>query len=171
VLRRLLAPLGAVIAVGLVLVAYHEWTVLSHCTGSAGCTREGLCARGLAWRGGLTFETECQAGGDRNCRASWACFDHGRCEESDGACVATSDADCRGSRAACGFFGRCRAIGGKCVAMEDSDCRASMCCRDLGRCSPVGDDCAVRDAADCEGARACVRDGQSAANDADCTTR
>lgn len=160
-LRWTLPPLCVVVLLGGGIVGFHEWTVLSECTGSPACTYEGDCARLLVWRDGV--DTECGPSTQKHCRESWACFDGGRCTLEDSDCVATTDEDCRMSTG-CAYFGLCEAEEGRCIASESADCRASMCCRDLGRCSLVGSNCAVGAEQDCGQGKKCVRDGKSAAN-------
>lgn len=107
-----------------------------------------------------------KAAADSKCRHSSSCTDWGKCSASaSGACIATSNADCKASRHCrendycawsklgnscrtagasdtecrkhnrCYDFGWCTSRHGACVAGKDSDCRESKGCKENGSCA------------------------------------
>ena len=102
-----------------------------------------------------------------SCRIRGQCHDHGSAsakmrdgelvQETNVACVAKTDADCRASED-CREYGRCSVTPtGSCIISKPEDCQGSDLCRNEGRCSPGQHDgspgCVVGSAADC--ARTC----------------
>ena len=96
----------------------------------------------------------------RKCRT--LCQITGRCtlDPATSACLATTDDDCRGSRA-CLVNGMCTPKGGNCVGTSDADCRASTRCKDEGLCSLAAPaevqatTCIAKTDADCAESRTC----------------
>jgi hypothetical protein len=93
----------------------------------------------------------------------------GLCHLGDGACVATSDADCQtpfGQCPDCGFKGPCAISGachmkdGACIATMAGECQKSQQCSFAGKCSLDGEACIAATDADCAASEVCRTAGQ-----------
>jgi hypothetical protein len=96
----------------------------------------------------------------------------GLCHLGDGACVATSDADCQmpfgtcpdcAFKGACATSGACHVQNGACIATMASDCKKSQECSFAGKCSLDGATCIAATDADCAGSEVCRTAGQCTA--------
>ena len=95
------------------------------------------------------------------------CAAEGRCTPTDGACVATSDAECRASQG-CRWLGLCAARGGRCVAADGASCRFARVCGENGRCAPVSGECRATSDADCRASLMCRKIGWCSVQDGLC---
>jgi hypothetical protein len=96
----------------------------------------------------------------------------GLCHLGNGACVATSDADCQmpfGACSDCAFKGACATIGnchvkdGACIATLASECKKSQQCAFAGKCSLDGEACIAATDSDCASSEVCRTAGQCTA--------
>lgn len=84
----------------------------AHCTNSDGCVDAGIC-------GFIEGVPACVLGTDADCRASWACRDHGACTLGKTKCEVTSSDDCAASYG-CLYHGKCKLVGD--LAAGTSEC-------------------------------------------------
>lgn len=159
--------IGGAASVVIVGLASAAWIWLSaamaakerHCQKAPACGESGLC--GVALRGAPSWDIECAAGSDEDCRASASCRELGRCSQERGECVAARDEDCR-ALSRCKDHGLCHARSGECAATSIEDCRSTKACAAVGACTPVeglcrpGSDDDCRRSALCKTAQACI---------------
>ena len=102
------------------------------------CFSKSECAEGLACVGDALSRCE-------KCSDLTQCTGGGQCTAKDGACVATSTADCKKS-ASCKENGPCTAKGDVCVVGSDADCQQSVACAKEHFCVAKGNNCVVGEA-------------------------
>jgi hypothetical protein len=101
----------------------------------------------------------CVGSSDADCRRSLNCVSFGNCALKGGRCVPTEPDHCRNA-SRCASWGMCSLVGGRCSAVEASDCRASSECRSKGLCTAAGGWCVVGSSADCAASTLCKTQGK-----------
>jgi hypothetical protein len=102
------------------------------CKRSAFCERSGRCkAHGGSCVIGAESNADCRKGHGAASRSP--CLLDGQCTAKDGVCVASSDADCQGSKA-CAEFAACTATDGQCKLLSEADCKRSEVCTKREMC-------------------------------------
>lgn len=130
------------------------------CEQSTGCTTNGYCvAVGGACRFKTTTDVDCNRKHIYGARSvDSPCKSMGECRAINGACIPSSDADCRQSTL-CTMTGRCVLDGSNCVAGLSQDCAKSDGCNLTGACSVVNGSCSAKTDADCQQSVICSGGG------------
>ena len=102
-----------------------------------------------------------------DCQRLDACQTLGHCTETDGACLAGSDADCEQSEL-CAVDGKCAAQKGACAANSTSRCGAATRCKGQGLCIAKDGQCVAESDADCKLSEECLANGQCTARGGMC---
>jgi hypothetical protein len=100
------------------------------------CYNRDECAEGLACTGEGVQRCE-------KCDTTPACNAEGKCTAKEGACVATSNDDCK-KALICTEKGGCTAKDDACQVGSDEDCKQSLACKDERFCKAKANNC-IRD--------------------------
>jgi tetratricopeptide (TPR) repeat protein len=102
----------------------------------------------------------CKATSDKDCKATRACHKMGACTSVNGICskLATNDQDCQESDL-CDEFGLCSAVDGWCLAQIDQQCKKSSYCKSLGLCTQINHACQASENQECQKSRWCKKQG------------